>query len=151
MGRTVRIFFTLSYEGLGRDELEVPLAHAVTDQLRAAFPEEDDEELDMIALLAAADDSIAVIGDEPFRIVVAADVAATYVGTYAYPSLERPSRAVLWNDVAAIFADEEEAADDVTAARHGDAEAFDRCADWDLLWYDPTERAHLARELQARL
>ncbi|WP_182354435.1 DUF6912 family protein [Flaviflexus huanghaiensis] len=147
----MRIFFTMSHSGLNEDILDVPLAHAVTDQLRAAFPDEDEEELDMIAQLAAADDSIAVIGHEPFRIVAAADAEATYVGTDAYPSLVRPHHPITWEDIAAIFVDEESAAEDVLAARRGDAEAFDRCAEWDLLWYDPSERAQLAKELRGRL
>lgn len=146
----MRIFFTISRKDLEEYTLEVARAHAVTDELRRAFPDDDDEELDMIALLGAADDNIATVAAEPYRLVVAADAEVQYAGTEEYPSLVVPNKPVAWRDVAAIFADEPDAAPDVLAARGGDADAFDRCADWDLLWYDPTERLKLARELDAR-
>lgn len=147
----MRIFFTMSVDELDTYSLDVTRAHAVTKQMKAAFPDEEEEELDMIVLLAAADDNIAMATREPFRIVAAADASADYAGTDEYPSLVTPKAPIPWRDVAAIFVDEEAASDDVLAARDGDEDAFDRCAGWDMLWYDPTERLRLARELRSRM
>lgn len=144
----MRIFFTISLDALDKYTLDADRAHALTTELRNVFPEETDEELDMIALLAAADDNIRRVKDEPFRIVVVADAKATYQGSDDDPSLVAVTEPIPWSDVAAIFADEPEAADDVIRARRGDDDAFDRLAGQDLLWYDPTERIRLAVELR---
>ncbi len=52
-------------------------AHAVTGWLRAAWPEADEEEWAYAALMAAADDSVAVLTgeDRPRRVVLVAEVA----------------------------------------------------------------------------
>ena len=147
----MRIFFAISLEGLDKYSFAGSSAHAVTDELRRAFPDEEDEELDMIALLAAADDNIRQVKNEPFRLVVAADAHVDTIGTAEDPSLVQPTDAIVWSDVAAIFTDEETAADDVLAARRGNDEAFDRLAGQDMLWYDPTERLRLAADLRGRM
>lgn len=147
----MRIFFTISLEGLDKYSLDGVKAHAVTDGVRHAFAEEDDEELDLIALLAAADDNIRSVMNEPFRLVIVADAKARLVGTDEDPSLVEATDSLSWTDVAAIFVDDEDAADDVMAARRGDDEAFDRLAGRDMLWYDPSERIRLALELRSRM
>lgn len=147
----MRIFFTISLEGLDKYSLDGVKSHAVTDGVRHAFPEEDDEELDLIALLAAADDNIRSVTNEPFRLVIAADAQADFIGTDEDPSLVQAAGTISWGDVAAIFVDDESAADDVMAARRGDDDAFDRLAGRDMLWYDPSERIRLALELRSRI
>jgi len=51
-------------------------AHAVTDWLRAAWPEADEEEWEYAALMAAADASLVLLAEEdpPRRVVVVAEV-----------------------------------------------------------------------------
>ena len=52
-------------------------AHAVTEWLRAAWPEADEEEWEYAALMAAADASLALLTEEdlPRRVVVVAEAA----------------------------------------------------------------------------
>jgi hypothetical protein len=126
----------------------VLLAHAVTEALRAEVTDEDDETLEMIALLAAADDSVRLVGERGSaagrarRVVLAADVpdsAATPAAT-GLPTAVELAGPVDWSDVRAIHVDETDAETDVAAAAAGDDDAFERVVDLDLLWYDPAER-----------
>jgi hypothetical protein len=58
------------------EDLRPPLVHAVTPAVRAEFPGEDEETLELIAFLAAADDSVRLIAERsapPRRVVLAAD------------------------------------------------------------------------------
>ncbi|ACQ79520.1 conserved hypothetical protein [Beutenbergia cavernae DSM 12333] len=128
-------------------------AHAVTPALRAALPDEDTEGLELAALLAAADASIALVaerGDVPRRVVVAADVPDAEVSGEA-PQDALPSAVVVhalpWNDVVSIHVDDADAREDVAAAAAGDDDAFERAAERDLLWFDVVERGDLAAEL----
>ncbi|MGC5628405.1 DUF6912 family protein [Georgenia sp. Z1344] len=123
-------------------------AHAVTADLVSAVPDEDEEGLEVIALLAAADDSVrrlAELGEGPpaRRVVLAADVpegsATPEPGDL--PSLVRLDAPIGWESVAAIHVDEESAEVEVAAAVAGDDDAFERVAELDLLWFDPSERA----------
>ena len=54
-------------------------AHAVTAWLREAWPEADEEEWEYAALMAAADDSLALLTEEdrPRRVVVVAEVTSS--------------------------------------------------------------------------
>lgn len=133
-------------EGLGPR-----VVHAVTPGLRAALPDEDEEGLEYAAQLLAADDSLDLIGTgAPRRVVVAADVEAEAVTPLgdddAAPSAVRLLEAVPWDDVACAHVDEPAARPDVTATLAGDEDAADRLAERDLLWFDVTELAALARE-----
>lgn len=124
------------------------LGHAVTGRLGIAAPDEDDEGLEMIALLAAADDSVrrltelAGSDERPLRVVVAADVPDGEVSLEdgGLPTLVRLRRPVTRDEIRAIHVDEQSAADEVAAAAAGDDDAFERVAELDLLWYDPSER-----------
>lgn len=105
-----------------------PLAgHAVTPAARAAWPEAEDDELDYAVLVAAAYDSLLRLAadagpaspvDRPRRLVVVADVpdaAAAPLGG------EEVTAVVVTADVglaqvAALYADDPDAADDVRAA-----------------------------------
>jgi hypothetical protein len=101
--------------------LRCPVAHAVTDALRAEVPDADEEELEYLALLAAAADS-AESRPPGLRVVLAADVPSTAVAGPLEGSVTgvRLGQQVPIADVAAAHVDE-------TAA--GDPD------DRDLLWY----------------
>ena len=62
------------------------------------------------------------------------------------PAVEVVSE-VGWTDVVALLVDEPAASEDVRAAATGDADALDRSAERDLLWYDVVELDDLRREL----
>ena len=61
-----------------RVPLPADLAVAVTDELRAALPDADEEELELEAMLEAAEQSLALVAADPSvvrrRVVLAADV-----------------------------------------------------------------------------
>ena len=140
-------------------------AHAVTTALRAELPEEDDEGLEMVATLAAADESVALLGSvRPLeaggdvasrRVVIVADLPDTAVlvpevlGEEQLPTAVEIVEPVGWSDVVAILVDESDAEQDVRAAAGGDEDALERAAERDLLWYDVMELADLRRDLSA--
>lgn len=104
-------------------------AHAVTDALRAAWPEGDDEGWEYAALMAAAADSLSLRreGDAPRRFVIAVDVAGVEpVGGEELTSVDVAAD-VPWKNVAAAHMDTEDDADE----------------DDDLAWFATQELAHL--------
>jgi hypothetical protein len=122
-------------------------AHAVTAALAAALPGEEEEGLEFAALLAAADESVALIAADPTaprrRVVAAADVPGRVSPRAAdpegLPSAVQPPPFVPWAWVVSLLVDDDDAGDDVAAAAAGDAAALDRAAERDLLWYDVSE------------
>ncbi|MCV2394131.1 hypothetical protein OEB99_07420 [Actinotalea sp. M2MS4P-6] len=133
------------------DGLSPRVVHAVTPALRAALPDEDEEGLEFSAQLLAADDSLERLADAPpRRVVVAADVPEDAVAPLAdddaVPSAVQLVTAVAWDDVACAHVDEPGAAAEVTAALAGDDDAAERLVERDLLWYDVSELAALARQ-----
>jgi hypothetical protein len=121
------------------------VGHAVTDELRAALPDADEELWEYAAMTAAARDSLGILGDQdpPRRVVVAVD--ATSAAPTDHPTRVEVDEVVPLRRVAAVHVDDEAAADDVAAARdawaaaeEGDDEAdavVERCLDRDLGWY----------------
>lgn len=132
------------------------VVHAVTRALRAAVPDEDEEGLEYLAQLLAADDSLALLAGLPAgaqrRVVVAADVPDAVIDALpdddSAPSAVRLTATVGWDDVACAHVDEPAARADVAAAAAGDAEALERLEDRDLLWYDVSELAALVASVQ---
>jgi len=127
-------------------------AHAVTTALRELFPDEDDEGLEYAAQLAAADDSLELVGaadDAPrLRVVLSADVDAGTVTVLddEIPSAVQVSMPVPWSAVVCAHVDEPAAADDVARALGGgDEDAVERLDERDLLWYDATELGTIPR------
>ncbi|MCL2595838.1 MAG: hypothetical protein FWD83_10005 [Promicromonosporaceae bacterium] len=149
-------------------------AHAVTEALIAALPEEDAEGLEYAAFLAAAHDSLLLVADaatsgdtdvggELLRVVVAVDVpdGAVHGVHEARDADADPSRvcvheAIPGVEIVAVHVDEPVAAPDIqamlnAAAIHtvaGDAllaEATARVEDRALLWYAPAELAQIPR------
>jgi hypothetical protein len=129
------------------------IVHAVTPALRAVLPEEDEEGLEFAALLAAADDALLRVAERPgaprLRLVLALDVPESELtaiddGDLA-PSATLLPVAVGRHDIVCAHVDEPSASAEVERAVAGDADAAERLADRDLLWYDATELAAIPR------
>lgn len=83
-------------------------AHAVTQALREAWPDGDQEEWEYAALMAAGEDSWAARGpgDRPRRHVVAADVPSVEeLGDREDPTAVQVAADVPWKRVAAAHVD----------------------------------------------
>ncbi|WP_172119733.1 DUF6912 family protein [Actinomyces faecalis] len=154
----MRIYLPATAADLSADEISPRTAHAATAALAAALPDEDEEGLEVSASLCAADSSLVrlaepeAVGAADRRVVVAADVEAAQVRELAVegdvlPGTVEVVAVVSWDEVAALLVDDVEAEADVRLARTGDEEAFERAADADLLWFDVSEREHLAAQL----
>jgi hypothetical protein len=144
--------------------------HAVTPALREHYTEGDAEELELAAMLDAADSSLRLLaasgaGGTARRLVLAADVPAARVSPRPAGD-DDPSEALSRVDLAEPLAlsavvsahvDEAEASADVAAAAAalpaadaGDEDAaftVDGAQGHDLLWYDASELEALAHEL----
>ncbi|MGY4643065.1 DUF6912 family protein [Cellulomonas sp. URHB0016] len=151
----MRIYLPATLDELAPDSLSLAArrAHAVTPALRAALPEEDEEGLEFAAQLAAADDSLALLGDQPdaprLRVVVSVDVPDRAVVTATDPD-DAPSAVDLLDDlgredIACVHVDEPEAREDVGRAAAGDEAALAALDERDLLWYDATELGEIPR------
>ena len=130
-------------------------AHAVTPSLRESYASADAEELEYVALMAAADSTLPLIAaladDPPRRYVVACDVPDDAVerDPEAGPSGVVVTRAVPWRDVKAVHADDPEAEPTIraaagayAAAMAGDDDArftVDEADGWELMWFATQE------------
>jgi len=133
-------------------------AHAVTDELRAAYPEGSEEEWEYAALTAAARTSLGLIGeDDPTRrVVVAVDAETVLPAEDVDPTVVEVGEVVPYRRIAAVLVDPAdaqalvaEAAAQWVAAEAGDADAeqvVDRCLDLDLAWYATQEIGDLLAE-----
>jgi hypothetical protein len=137
---TERVYVPVTSSGLARlvaeGRLDGPLrAHAVTDALRAAWPEGDDEGWEYAALMAAAGTSARLRGpgDAPRRHVVAADVPSFVPAPGEDPTLVDVAADVPWRNVAAAHVDTTDR--DLAADPDG--------GDEDLAWFATQEIAHL--------
>ena len=151
----MRIYIPATARDLGTDPLRPQQVHAVTAGLRAALPDEDEEILELVALLAAADDSVRLIGERgevPRRVVLAADVEA---GSLAEAPAEAIESALLapqgvpWAAVVSLHVDEDAARDEIGAGAAGGGAAFGRSGGrgWGAGRTSPLE--HVADELRA--
>jgi hypothetical protein len=135
-------------------------AFAVTPALREAYASGDDEELEYVAMLAAAKQSLRLLDADPAaprrRVVLAADVPDAQVGWHAYD--DEPATVTVGHEipVAAIAsghvdepgaeADVSAAADAVAAADAGDDDAsftVDSAEAHELAWYATQELQYL--------
>jgi hypothetical protein len=129
---------------------------AVTPALREAYASGDEEELEYVAMLAAARQSLRLLDGDPAaprrRVVLAADVPDASVGWRAYddePAAVQVAAEVPLKAIAAGHVDDLEAVPDVTAAAGavaaadaGDADAsfIADCAEaHELGWYATQE------------
>lgn len=119
---------------------EPALAYAVTEAWRDAAEDLDDDELAEAAIDAAAMESGLELGSR-LRAVIAADVsrADAVVDPSVHPAAVRINGKLAPASIACVFLDEDDAADDVIAARAGDDDALERLADRTLLWFDLAE------------
>ena len=135
-------------------------AFAVTPALREAYASGDDEELEYVAMLAAARQSLRLLAADPDaprrRVVLAVDIPDGSVGWEAYA--DEPAEVLLSaavpvaalaaahiDDPAAV-ADVAAAADAIAAADAGDDDAaftVDSAEGHDLAWYATQELKHL--------
>jgi len=139
--------------------LPAPLTgHAVTPGLREWYTEGDEEELEYVAFVRAAQGSLELLHADPAaprrRVVVSADVpTVTAVSSELGDSQVRIGAAVPLAAIAALHCDSTDAtdvvaaaADAVIAAEAGDPDAqftLDSAEDEDLEWYDVTELGQL--------
>jgi hypothetical protein len=133
------------------------LAHAVTPELREALREVGEEEWEYDALMAAAQDSLGLIGEDepPRRVVVVAEADSVTPVEEGEESLVQVEAVIPLAKVVAVHVDSDDAADDVSAARlawagaqDGDAsaqEVLERCLDHELGWYATQEMAGLVQ------
>ena len=135
-------------------------AFAVTPALREAYASGDDEELEYVAMLAAAKQSLRLLAADPSaarrRVVLAADVPDAQVGWQAYddePAAVLVDAVIPVAAIAAGHVDEPDAAADVaaaadavTAADAGDDDAsfaVDSAEAHELAWYATQELQYL--------
>lgn len=128
-------------------------AHAVTPALRESYADADAEELEYVALMAAADSVLPLLAaapDEPRRrYVVAADVDAATPDAEAGRSGVAITAPIPWRLVQAVHADDPEAepviataAASYAAAMAGDDDArfaVDEADAWELMWFATQE------------
>jgi hypothetical protein len=154
---TVPMLARLPEQGLAAAQ-----AHAVTPTLREWYAEGDEEELEYVAFIRAAQDALQLIRHDPAaprrRVVVSADLPATAIGQgdgelgSSVVELRAPVPVAA---VAAVHVDGVDAATDVAAAVQvvlealaGDPDAqftVDGAEDHELEWYDPSELESLLR------
>jgi hypothetical protein len=135
-------------------------AFAVTPALREAYASGDDEELEYVAMLAAAKESLRLLAADPGaprrRVVLAVDVPDAQVTWQAY---DDESAAVLVGDPVPVtviasghvdelgaMADVAAAADAIADADAGDADAsfaVDSAEAHELAWYATQELQYL--------
>ncbi len=130
------------------------MAHAVTPGLREWYAAGDDEELEYVAFVRAAQDALHLLRHDPLaprrRVVIALDLADVSAADPALgSSVVRVASSLTLSQVAAVHVDGPGAQGDVAAAAEvvelaaaGDEEAqftVDSVEDHDLEWYDVTE------------
>jgi hypothetical protein len=162
----MRVYLPATLPGLadvlGKGEIgPAPLrAFAITPALREAYASGDDEELEYVAMLAAAKQSLRLLDADPGaarrRVVLAADVPDAQVGWQAYddePAAVLVDAVIPVAAIAAGHVDEPDAAADVaaaadavTAADAGDDDAsfaVDSAEAHELAWYATQELQYL--------
>lgn len=139
----MRVYIPATVDGLALQtsgQWEPGLAFSVTEAWRDSADDLDEDELAEAAIDAAAMESGLERGSR-LRVVIAADVsrADTVTDPETHPAAVRINGKLSKASIACVFLDEDDAADDVVAARGGDDDALERLADRTLLWFDLAE------------
>jgi hypothetical protein len=128
--------------------------HGVTRALRSEFPGADQEELEYLAMTAAAQRAVEMVDPEgPYgRVVLAADVDSVEPADSEDPTAVLVAGHLVLSDVVSVHVDSKDAAPDVWAARSSlsqeatDAgERLERCLDHELEWYAAGELDQLVQ------
>ncbi|QRV02471.1 hypothetical protein JTE88_01560 [Arcanobacterium phocisimile] len=147
----MRIYIPMTLAELSAERVTARRVHAVTSELRATVVDEDSEGYEYIATLAAADDSLRMLGEGPEsslrRIVAVAEVVDSSISAVSDPQL--PTEVELgtdisWKDVESFHMDAPGSESLISQALAGDEEAFLATGDIELLWFDISEREQLA-------
>lgn len=122
--------------------------HAVTDELRRALPDLDDEGLEHYAMTEAAQQSIALVDDDfghHRRMVLAVDVSFVVTVAGEITGVES-DQVVIPRDLVALLVDTDDATGTVRraakAVKFADDDAADlveQCLDHELAWYAAAE------------
>jgi hypothetical protein len=126
---------------------------AVTGSLRESYAEGDEEELEYVAMTAAARACLTLLarldGEPPRRMVVAVDADDAYPQDELEPAAVELGHVVSLRDIVSVHVDTAEAEPDVTAAvemlraggPRGDDEEFllDACEGHELAWFATQE------------
>jgi hypothetical protein len=157
----MRVYLPSTLPQLARDlqagEIEPVAAYAVTPALREAYASGDTEELEYVALLAAARASLALLADDPQapprRVVLAAEVPDAAAITAEHPAAVAVAGPIPVAKLASAHVDDAEAIQDVAkavaalpAAEAGDDDAefdVDQAEGHELAWYASQELPHL--------
>ncbi|MFC5369733.1 DUF6912 family protein [Arcanobacterium bovis] len=153
----MRIYIPLTLDDLNSAPILPRAVHAVTSGLAEHFPNEDQEGLEMVATLAAADDSLRLMSADSQnfrRIVAVAEIVDNYVSIPqqrddVLVTQRNLTDVVAWNRVEALLVDEPGSEELVAQAIAGDEEAFLASGDIELMWYDVIERDAVRRLLGA--
>lgn len=145
----------------GKIDFNPRRAHTATPKLIAELAEHDItdlEEVEYVAQLAAADDSLLLIAANPAeawqRLVISVDVPDSAVDLDPAPAEDEddlPASAVditeslTGVEIVCVHVDEPEAAADIQAMLEGSDEAMEALTERDLLWYDVTELPQIPR------
>jgi hypothetical protein len=153
----VRIYLASTLPRLAADlqagELTAEVAYAVTPALREAYASGDTEELEYVALLAAARASLDLLAADPQaqprRVVLAAEVPEAPVIAGQHPAAVAVTGPIPVAKLAAAHVDDEEASQDIAkavaalpAAEAGDPDAefdVDGADGHELAWYATQE------------
>ncbi|RRR97643.1 DUF6912 family protein [Glycomyces terrestris] len=133
----------------GTGELKpVSAVHAVTSWLRREAPGADEEDLEYTAFADAALASLPLLaGGAPRRIVVSADVPDDLLAEHAEGTGADFDGVVKLKRVAAVHADDADAAVDVERALADEDPDFDAVEAHVLDWYAPSELQELLAAL----
>jgi hypothetical protein len=153
----MRVYLPSTLPRLARDlqagEIEPVAAYAVTPALREAYASGDTEELEYVALLAAARASLALLADDPQapprRVVLAAEVPDAAAIAAEHPAAVAVAGPIPVTKLASAHVDDAEAIQDVAkavaalpAADAGDDDAefdVDQAEGHELAWYATQE------------
>jgi hypothetical protein len=159
----MRVYLPSTLPRLARDlqagEIEPVAAYAVTPALREAYASGDTEELEYVALLAAARASLALLADDPQapprRVVLAAEVPDAAAIAAGHPAAVAVAGPIPVTKLASAHVDDAEAIQDVAkavaalpAADAGDDDAefdVDQAEGHELAWYATQELPDLLR------